>query len=112
MRRGSSFFDAGVVARFEARSRSGARNKFSIREFDVYLKKIDGSQHHRSISLSLLSKLTRCSLLNYFAQPDKLICPLIWFHVTPTVKIVHPAVLIAHRITLPRLSFVNSRLKS
>jgi hypothetical protein len=52
--------------------------------------KIDGSQHHGSISLSLLfEELTRCSLLNYFAQPDKLICPLIWFHVTPTVKIVH-----------------------
>jgi hypothetical protein len=74
---------------FEARSRSGALNKFSIGEFDVYLKEIDGSQHHGSISLSLLSKLTRCSLLNRFAQPDKLICPLIWFHVTPTVKIVH-----------------------
>ena len=27
--------------------------------------------------------------LNYFAQPDKLICALIWLHVTPTVKIVH-----------------------
>jgi hypothetical protein len=50
---------------------------------------IDGSQHHGSISLSLLfEELTRCSLLNYFAQPDKLICPLIWPHVTPTVKIV------------------------
>ena len=51
---------------------------------------IDGSQHHGSISLSLLfEELTRCSLLNYFAQPDKLICPLIWLHDTPTVKIVH-----------------------
>ena len=34
--------------------------------------KIDGSQHPGSISLSLLfEELTRCSLLNYFAQPDK-----------------------------------------
>ena len=57
---------------------------------DLYLVEIDGSQHHGSISLSLLfEELTRCSLLNYFAQPDKLICPLIWLHVTPTVKIVH-----------------------
>ena len=31
---------------------------------------IDGSQHHGSISLStLFEELTRCSLLNYFAQP-------------------------------------------
>ena len=35
----------------------------------TYLKKIDGSQHPGSISLSLLlEELTRCSLLNYFAQ--------------------------------------------
>jgi hypothetical protein len=51
---------------------------------------IDGSQRHGSISLSTLFEgLTRCSLLNYFAQPDKLICALIWLHVTPTVKIMH-----------------------
>jgi hypothetical protein len=57
---------------------------------DLYLMEIDGSQHHGSITLSLLfEELARCSLLNYFAQPDKLICPLIWLHVTPTVKIVH-----------------------
>ena len=75
---------------FEAGSRDGALNNFSIREFDVYLKEIDGLQHHGSISLSLLfEELTRCSLLNYFAQPDKFICPLIWLHVTPTVKIVN-----------------------
>jgi hypothetical protein len=63
---------------------------FSIREFDVCLTEIDGSQYYGSISLSLLfEELTRCSLLNYFAQSDKLICALIWLHVTPTVKIVH-----------------------
>jgi hypothetical protein len=57
---------------------------------DLYLMEIDGSQHHGSITLSLLfEELARCSLLNYFAQPDKLICALIWLHVTPTVKIVH-----------------------
>jgi hypothetical protein len=51
---------------------------------------IDGPQHHGSISLSLLvEELTRCSLLNYFAQPAELISPLIRLHVTPTVKIVH-----------------------
>jgi hypothetical protein len=56
----------------------------------IYLMKIDGSQHHGSISLNLLfEELTRCSLLNCLAQPDKLICPLIWLHVTPTLKIVH-----------------------
>ena len=47
---------------------------------------IDGSQHHVS---RLFEELTRCSLLNYFAQPDKLICALIWLHVTPTFKIMH-----------------------
>jgi hypothetical protein len=42
------------------------------RDFDVYLMEIDGPQHNWSISLSLLvEELTRCSLLNYFAQPDK-----------------------------------------
>jgi hypothetical protein len=57
---------------------------------DVCLTKIDGSQYYGSISLSLLfEELTRCSLLNYFAQSDKLIRALIWLHVTPTVKIVH-----------------------
>jgi hypothetical protein len=34
-------------------------------------------------------ELTRCALFNYFAQPHKLICALIWLHVTPTFKIVH-----------------------
>ena len=57
---------------------------------NLYLMEIDGSQHHGSISLGLLfEELARRTLLNYFAQPDKLICPLIWLHVTPTVKIVH-----------------------
>jgi len=57
---------------------------------EAHLTEIDGSQHHWSLSLSLLfEKLARRSLLNYFAQSDKLICALIWLHVTPTVKIVH-----------------------
>jgi hypothetical protein len=38
---------------------------------------IVGSQHHRSVGLGLLfEKLTRCSLLNYFTQPHKLIYAL------------------------------------
>jgi hypothetical protein len=75
---------------------------FAIRDSNVDLTEIDGSQHHRSISLSLLfEELTRCSLLNYLAQPDKLISPLIGLHVTPTVKIVQCRGAIAHRITLP-----------
>jgi hypothetical protein len=53
-------------------------------------RKIVGSQHHGSVGLGLLFKeLTRCSLFNHFAQPHKLICALIWPHVTPTFKIVH-----------------------
>src|SRR5450756_1249561 len=52
--------------------------------------KIVGSQHHGSVGLGLLlEELTRCSLFNNFAQPHKLIYPLIWPHVTPTFKIVH-----------------------
>jgi hypothetical protein len=57
---------------------------------DVYLTEIDGSQHHGPINLSLLFKeFTRRSLLYCVTQPDKLICPLILLHVTPTFKIVH-----------------------
>src|SRR5262245_48184062 len=37
----------------------------------------------------LFEELTRCSLLNYFAQPHKLIYALICLHVTPTFEIVH-----------------------
>ena len=77
---------------------------------------IDGSQHHGSISLSLLfEELTRCSLLNYFAQPDKLICPLIWLHVTPTFKIIHRRGADRAQNYLALMSIVNSktiRLKS
>src|SRR5450759_423145 len=52
--------------------------------------KIVGSQNHGSVGLGLLlEELTRCSLFNNFAQPHKLIYPLIWPHVTPTFKIVH-----------------------
>jgi len=58
-------------------------------EFDDYLTAIDGPQHHGSISLDLLwEELTRYSLLNCFAQPDKLICALIWLDAAPTFKIV------------------------
>jgi hypothetical protein len=72
MRRGSGFFGAGVVARFRRRKSRRRSQQFSIGEFDVYLKEIDGSQHHGSISLSTLFEgLTRCSLLSHFAQPDK-----------------------------------------
>src|SRR5450759_2795427 len=53
-------------------------------------KEIVGSQHHGSVGGALLfEKLIRCSPLNYFAQPHKLIYALIRPHVTPTFKIVH-----------------------
>jgi hypothetical protein len=40
--------------------------------------------------LSLLfEELTRCSLFNYIAQLHKLVYPLLWLHVTPTLKIIH-----------------------
>jgi len=32
---------------------------------------------------------TKKRFLNYFSQPDKLICALIWLHVKPTFKIMH-----------------------
>jgi len=51
MRRGSVSLVLASLPAFEARSRGGA---LSIGEFDVYLKEIDRSQHHGSISLSLL----------------------------------------------------------
>jgi hypothetical protein len=51
---------------------------------------IVGSQYYGPVGLNLLfEELTRCSLLNYFAQPHKLIYALIWLHVTPTFEIVH-----------------------
>ena len=70
---------------FEARSRGGALNN-SRR---IYV--IKGNRWIATgISLKpAVRRLTRCSLLNYFAQPDKLICALIWLHVTPTFKIMH-----------------------
>ena len=63
-----------------------------------------------SISLSLpFEELTRCcSLLNYFAQPDKLIYPLIWLHVTAYHQ-DRPSLQMAHRTTLPRFNIVNSK---
>ena len=47
---------------------------------------IDGSQQHGAGSSK---NLRDARLLNYFAQPDKLICALIWLHVTPIFKIMH-----------------------
>ena len=38
---------------------------------------------------TLFEELRDAWLPNYFAQPDKLICALIWLHVTPTFKIMH-----------------------
>jgi hypothetical protein len=50
---------------------------------------IVGSQHYGSIGLGLVEKLARCSLFNYFAQPDELIDALVCPHVTFAFKIVH-----------------------
>ena len=60
------------------------------RVMGVLFREIMCSQHHGLVGLCLFfEELTRCSLFNNFAQPHKLIYPLIWPHVTPTFKIVH-----------------------
>ena len=54
------------------------------------LEEIVRSQHQRSFSLDWpFEELTRCSLFNRIAQPDKLIYSLICFHITLAFKIVH-----------------------
>jgi hypothetical protein len=53
-------------------------------------EEIIGTQNYGSVGLSLLfEELTRCSLFNYIAQLHKLMYPLFWLHVTPTLKVVH-----------------------
>ena len=81
---------AALPGDIRQRSAGGKLKKVWMREFDDYLKEIDGSQHHGSISLGLfVEELGRRSLLNYFAQPDKLIYALIGLYVMPTFQIVH-----------------------
>jgi hypothetical protein len=54
------------------------------------LGEIVGSQHDRSLSLDWpFEELTRCSLLNRIAQPQKLIYSLICLHIMFAFKIVH-----------------------
>src|SRR5436190_23246834 len=54
------------------------------------LEEIVGSQHHRSFSVDWpFEELTRCSLLNRIAQPQKLIYSLICLHIMLAFKIVH-----------------------
>src|ERR1700693_5877724 len=54
------------------------------------LEEIVRSQHQRSFSLDWpFEELTRCSLFNRIAQPDKLIYSLICLHITLAFKIVH-----------------------
>src|SRR5262249_6208204 len=54
------------------------------------LEEIVGSQHHRSFSVDWpFEELTRCSLLNRIAQPQKLIYSLICLHLMLAFKIVH-----------------------
>src|SRR5262245_5875387 len=54
------------------------------------LEEIVGSQHHRSFSIDWpFEELTRCSLLNGIAQPQKLIYSLICLHIMLAFKIVH-----------------------
>jgi hypothetical protein len=61
-----------------------------IPEFAALLEEIVGSQHHRSFSVDWpFEELTRCSLLNRIAQPQKLIYSLICLHLMLAFKIVH-----------------------
>jgi hypothetical protein len=54
------------------------------------VEEIVGSQHHRSFSVDWpFEELTRCSLLNRIAQPQKLIYSLICLHIMLAFKIVH-----------------------
>src|ERR1700738_2402930 len=54
------------------------------------LEEIVGSQHHRPFSLDWPSEeLTRCSLLNRIAHPQKLIYSLLCPHIMLAFKIVH-----------------------
>jgi hypothetical protein len=54
------------------------------------LEEIVRSQHYRSFSLDRpFEELTRCSLFNCIAQPQKLIYSLIRFHITLAFKVVH-----------------------
>jgi hypothetical protein len=56
----------------------------------VLLEEIVRPQHHWSFSLCwLFEELTRCSLFNRIAQPNKLIYSLICLHITRAFKIVH-----------------------
>jgi hypothetical protein len=66
------------------------------------LEEIVGSQHDRSFSLDWpFEELTRCSLLNRIAQPQKLIYSLIAFTSCLPSRLSIAAVLIAHRTVLP-----------
>src|SRR5262249_47413048 len=59
-------------------------------EFAVLLEEIVGPQHHRSFSVDWpFEELTRCSLLNRVAQPQKLIYSLICLHLMLAFKVVH-----------------------
>jgi hypothetical protein len=54
------------------------------------LEEIVGSQHDRALSLDVaFEELTRCSLLNCVAQPQKLIYSLICLHIMFAFKMVH-----------------------
>jgi hypothetical protein len=61
-----------------------------IPEFAALLEEIVGSQHHGSFSVDWpFEELTRCSLLNRIAQPQKLIYSLICLHLMLAFRIVH-----------------------
>src|SRR5262245_57477949 len=61
-----------------------------IPEFAALLEEVVGSQHHRSFSVDWpFEELTRCSLLNRSAQPQKLIYSLICLHLMLAFKVVH-----------------------
>jgi hypothetical protein len=65
-------------------------DRYEISEFAVLLEEIVGPQHHRSFSVDWpFEELTRCSLLNRVAQPQKLICSLICLHLMLAFKVVH-----------------------
>ena len=68
---------------------SASEEKLAAPGYDRLSNEIVGSQDYGSIGLGLVEKLARCSLFNYFAQPDKLIDALVCPHVTFAFKIVH-----------------------
>jgi hypothetical protein len=82
-------FEGGLIAHPRPRYTTAVRALDACPARDGPLE-IVGSQHHRSFSVDWpFEELTRCSLLNRIAQPQKLIYSLICLHLMLAFKIVH-----------------------